>query len=164
MSEYTIDSIKISHRNEIIDIFNYYVENSFSAYFEKKVPYEFFDILMQSNVGYPALVVKNRQNEIVAFGMLRPHSVIPSFSATAETTYFVKDGYRGKGIGGMLLKELVSKAKEINIRSLLANISSLNEESLVFHKKNGFSECGRFAEVGTKHGVCFDTVWMQKFI
>ncbi|WP_340818117.1 N-acetyltransferase family protein [Methanolobus sp. WCC4] len=164
MSEYTIESIDLSHRNEIIDIFNYYVENSFAAYFENKVPYEFFDILMQSNTGYPSVVIKNEQNEIVAFGMLRPHSAIPSFSVTAETTYFVKDGYKGKGIGSMLLAELVSKAKDINIHSLLANISSINEESLMFHKKKGFSECGRFAEVGIKHGTTFDTVWMQKFI
>ncbi|HQP12426.1 MAG TPA: hypothetical protein PK470_06655 [Candidatus Omnitrophota bacterium] len=32
-------------RESVVDIFNYYVENSFSAYPEKKVPYEFFDTL-----------------------------------------------------------------------------------------------------------------------
>ncbi|WP_243669404.1 hypothetical protein [Methanoculleus chikugoensis] len=33
-----------------------------------------------------------------------------------------------------------------------------------FHRRHGFVECGRFRNVGSKHGVLFDVVWMQKFL
>jgi phosphinothricin acetyltransferase len=45
---------------------------------------------------------------------------------------------------------------------LLANISSKNMESLTFHKKHGFFECGRMYEVGEKFNELFDVIWMQK--
>jgi phosphinothricin acetyltransferase len=50
----------------------------------------------------------------------------------------------------------------MEITSLLANISSRNRQSLEFHLRNGFRECGRFLKVGHKFGEAFDVVWMQK--
>lgn len=46
--------------------------------------------------------------------------------------------------------------------NLLASISSRNEQSLAFHRKRGFVECGRLRDVGVKFGKSFDVVWMQK--
>ena len=63
-----------------------------------------------------------------------------------------------------MLNHLVDKAKQKGIWSILASISSLNEGSINFHKKNGFIECGRFKNVGRKKGQIFDTVWMQKML
>jgi L-amino acid N-acyltransferase YncA len=50
----------------------------------------------------------------------------------------------------------------MNITTLLANICSLNKQSLKFHRKNGFKRCGTFRKIGTKFGKDFDVVWMQK--
>jgi len=47
---------------------------------------------------------------------------------------------------------------------LLANISSHNEQSLDFHRKMGFQQCGRFRRVGKKFGKDFDVIWMQKLL
>jgi phosphinothricin acetyltransferase len=43
----------------------------------------------------------------------------------------------------------------------MAHISSLNEGSIRFHAARGFCECGRFRNIGIKHGRPFDMVWMQ---
>ena len=45
--------------------------------------------------------------------------------------------------------------------AFLAHISSANQASIRFHSRHGFTECGRFREVGEKHGTVFDMVWMQ---
>jgi len=45
--------------------------------------------------------------------------------------------------------------------STTAHISSLNEGSIRFHLRHGFTECGRFRRVGRKRGQDFDMVWMQ---
>jgi phosphinothricin acetyltransferase len=57
---------------------------------------------------------------------------------------------------------LTSEARRMGVTTLLAEVSSLNEISLNFHKKNGFRECGRLAGVGRKKGQVFDVVWLQK--
>jgi phosphinothricin acetyltransferase len=64
----------------------------------------------------------------------------------------------------MLFDALIDDAKKMEVTTLLASISSQNEESLAFHKRKGFDECGRFRKVGRKFGKEFDLVWMQKFI
>jgi len=151
-------------QKEIIDIFNYYVENSFAAYPEQKLPYEHFDHFLKMCEGYPALTAKDEQGNILGFGMLRAYNPFPTFSQTAEITYFIKPGYTGRGIGKKILDHLLDKARQKGITSIIASISSLNEGSIDFHKKNGFAECGRLREIGNKRGKTFDVVYMQKML
>lgn len=155
----TIREMKKEDRVSVIDIFNYYVEHSFAAYPEGKIPYEFYDIFMKSE-GYPRIVIEN-EDGVVGFAMLRPHSPIPAFRGTAEISYFIKPDMTGRGLGARMLRHLLNEAGVKGIRSILAGISSLNEGSLRFHSKHGFKECGRFNGIGLKKGHYFDVVWMQ---
>ena len=160
----TLTPISPDDRKDIIDIFNFYVENSFAAYPEKKLPYEFFDMLLNLCQGYPNATVKNISEEVTGFGMLRPYNPMPVFSRTAEITYFIKPGFTGHGIGRTLLDYLVDEGRKKGITSIIAGISSLNEGSIRFHLKNGFMECGRFKNVGQKKGKLFDVFYCQKMI
>jgi L-amino acid N-acyltransferase YncA len=98
----------------------------------------------------------------VGFGFMRAHHFADSFQRTAEVTYFILPENTRKGLGTAMLDLFVGEAKQRGIDSLLASISSRNEESIRFHLKNGFQECGRFIRVGRKFGEDFDVVWMQK--
>jgi L-amino acid N-acyltransferase YncA len=162
--EYNFCPISPEDQREVIDIFNYYIENSFSAYPEKRVPYEFFDFCLQSTAGYPTSIVKNKSKTIMGFGMLRHYSPMPTMAGTAEITYFIRPEYTGKGIGSEMLEYLLEEAREKGLHCILASISSFNEGSIRFHIQHGFSECGRFMEVGRKLGKTFDIVWMQKLL
>jgi L-amino acid N-acyltransferase YncA len=162
--EYDLFPLSSSDREEVIDIFNYYVENSFAAYPERRVPYEFFDLLIQSTAGYPSAIIKDKNKIILGFGMLRQYSPIPTMAGTVEITDFIRPGCTGKGIGSKILQYLLGEAREKGLHCALASISSLNEGSIRFHRQHGFSECGRFKEVGKKHGSLFDIVWMQKLL
>jgi L-amino acid N-acyltransferase YncA len=159
---YTFEPISPCDEKEIVDIFNYYVDNSYAAYPEQKVPYDFFYMLLKVSQGYPAVTIRNDQNEIMGFGMLRPYSPISTFALTAEITYFLKPGFTRKGVGKILLDYLLKKAKERGITSILASVSSLNNDSIQFHLKSGFIECGRFSEIGRKKDVPFDVVYFQR--
>jgi len=162
--EYSISPISNEDREAIMDIFNHYVENSFAAYPENRLPYQAFDMLLQMADGFPTGTIKDQSGRILGFGMLRTHNPMPTFSRTAEGTYFIHPDYTGKGLGKKLLGFLVKGAVEKGITNILASISSLNLRSIDFHKKNGFIECGRFKNVGRKKGQLFDTVWMQKVL
>lgn len=160
--EYSISPILDQDRESVIDIFNYYVDNSFAAYPEDKLPYRAFDMLMRMSDGLPTGSIKDKNGKVVGFGMLRRHSPMRAFSHTAEVTYFIDPEHTGKGLGKVLLDYLERGAIEKGIKNILANMSSLNPNSIRFHQKNGFIECGRFRKVGKKKGQEFDTLWMQK--
>lgn len=162
--EYSMSPISNEDRKSIIDIFNHYVENSFAAYPETKLPYEAFDKFLQMAQDYPSAKVKDKNDRVIGFGLLRAHNPMPTFAVTAEITYFIHPDHTGKGIGTKLLRLLEKEGKQKGITNILANISSLNPRSIDFHKKNGFNECGRFKNVGNKKGRVFDTLWMQKML
>ncbi len=162
--DFSIEPVTAEDGRAIIDIFNHYVENTFAAYPESKVPYEFFGLFMNMSQGYPFLVAKDENGKVLGFGLLRPHNPMPAFSRTAEITYFLAPEHTGQGIGKAMLDRLLAEGKERGITSILANISSLNPGSLAFHRKNGFVECGRFIGIGRKKGREFDVVWMQRRI
>jgi phosphinothricin acetyltransferase len=162
--DYSISPMRHEDREAIIDIFNYYVENSFAAYPENKLPYQAFDIFLEMSKGYPTGSVRDANGEVVGFGMLRAHNPMPAFSHTAEATYFIHPDHTGKGLGMLLLAFLEKGGREKGLTTILASISSLNPGSIEFHRKNGFTECGRFRKVGRKKGHDFDTVWMQKML
>ncbi len=159
------ETLSEAHREPVIDIFNHYIENDFAAYLENRVPYGFYDMILNLTKGYPsAAVINSGTGDVIGYGFLRAYSPLPVFKRSAEVSYFLHRDVTGKGTGGRLLAHLESEAIKMDISMLLANISSLNEISLRFHSAHGFSECGRFKDIGRKFGREFDVVWMQKRI
>lgn len=161
---YRFEKLSEKHRKPVIDIYNYYVENSFAAYPLSKVGYDFFDIFLQMSKGYPAVAVKADNGEIVGFAFLKAYHPLETFKRTAEITCFLLPEHTRRGIGEAILKRFVEEAKKLGVDSILANISSLNQQSIEFHLKNGFKECGRFRSIGRKFDRDFDVVWMQRTI
>lgn len=164
MSEITFSPITDTEREAIVDLFNYYIEHSFAAYPEQKVPYGFFALFLETCRNYPSVVARMPDGSVAGFGLLHAHNPIPAFLHTAEITYFIRPDLTGKGLGSKMLARLESDGKQQGICTILASVSSLNKGSIRFHAGHGFTECGRFKEVGKKKGIVFDTVWMQKFI
>lgn len=164
MSQYLLGTITPSDRKAVIDLFNHYIENSFAAYPDHKVPYEFFGMFLAMCKGHPSVTLKDNEGTLAGFGTLRPHNPMPTFSHTAEVTYFIRPELTGRGLGSQMLDFLMAEGKKCGISQVLASISSLNERSIRFHQKHGFTECGRFRRVARKKDIFFDIVWMQKTI
>ena len=161
---FQIRHVTDSDRNAVMDIFNYYIENSFAAFFEKKLGYDSFEPMKQLAYGDAFYVIEDNGRQVIGFGLLKRFHPSEVFNHAAELGYFIKPDYTVRGLGTLLLAQLIQDAKKMNIRVLLAGISSLNEKSVEFHKKHGFFECGRFQGIGQKRGEIFDLVWMQNFI
>jgi len=147
----------------ISEVFNYFVENSDASYEVNKVGRDFYSKMRAGSPQYPFYVIE-ASNAVIGFGFLRPYRNTETFRRTAEATYFILPNHTRKGLGKKLLQVLEKEANKMGITTLLANISSLNEQSLNFHRKNGFRRCGTFKKIGTKFGKDFDVVWMQKFL
>ncbi|HWP97074.1 MAG TPA: GNAT family N-acetyltransferase [Syntrophomonadaceae bacterium] len=149
---------------QVIDIFNYYIENSFAAYLDTKLSYDTFEPLRGLAQGYPFYVIENERDGVIGFGFMGKYHPSQAFNQVAELTYFLSPLHINRGLGTKLLNILIAEAKELGVETLLASINSLNPSSVNFHLVNGFKECGRFIGIGRKQGTNFDVIWMQKFI
>jgi len=159
---YTLEPMTDAHRAAVIDIYNHYVEHSFAAFPEALVGYEMFDRFLTMTEGYPALVAKADTGDVIAFAFLRAYHPADTFERTAEISCFILPRHVQRGLGTRLVSALIDGAKRIGLENILASISSLNEESLSFHRRCGFVECGRLRAIGRKRGRAFDVVWMQR--
>jgi len=159
--DYSFEEMSEEHRTGVVDIFNYYIENSFAAYPEEPFNYDFFDRFMAMACNYPSAVVKDVSGEIVGFAFLHPFHSISTFSKTAMITYFIMPEHTGKGLGSAILEKFIEEAKKKGIKIIMANLSSENKGSMNFHLKKGFRECGRFKKIGRKFGKNFDFITMQ---
>lgn len=160
--EIKFDKMREIHLSEVIDIFNYYVSKTTSAYREKIVNKDFgFNFLAEEDV-YCSFVIKDNADRIIGFCLLEPHMNISTFSEIAEVMYFIHHEYTGKGIGSLTLKKLENEARKIGVRALIADISTENNGSIDFHKKNGFVEYGRLPSFAKKFNRHFGIVYLLK--
>lgn len=160
---FTIRKAGDRDRDATTAIFNHYVEHSFAAYPDRPVDGTFFDFMKKIIYG-DAFFVMEQKEKIIGFAFLKRYHPYPAFNRVAEVGYFILPEYARKGLGTRLLQKLEDTARNMEIDTLLANVSSLNPPSLAFHKKHGFRECGRFKQISRKFGRDIDIVWMQKFL
>ncbi len=160
--DYRFARLSDGDRVAVIDIFNYYVQNSFAAYPSVNLGYDAFDFITRLIGGYPSVSVRDGNDEVIGFGFIRAYNPSDTMTRTAEVSYFLAPGHTRKGIGSAILEHLIAEGRKMEVDNLLAGISSRNEQSINFHLRHGFVECGRFKNVGKKFGEDFDIVWMQK--
>ena len=74
---------------------------------------------------------------------------------------YVKQEYRGKGIGTKLMETIILEGRQKGIHTVIARISEGNEVSVHLHKSFNFKHIGTMKEVGIKFGKIYDVLLMQ---
>ena len=110
---------------------------------------------------YPVLVAES-SNKIVGWASLTQWSDRCAYEKTAEVSVYVQKDHRGKGIGKMLLEQLVLRGKKAGIHYMLARITEGNKTSIHLHELFGFTHVGIMKEVGFKFGKFLDVTLMEK--
>ena len=103
------------YQKETIDIFNYYIEHTTSAYRSEKVDYDFFSALVDENV-VCAYAVMNNSNDVIGFCMLEKYKNIRTFNELGDCMYFIKPEMTGKGVGRNMLSLIENDAKQNGIK------------------------------------------------
>ena len=80
-----------------------------------------------------------------------------------EDSIYLRPEARGKGIGGLLLAELLARCEAAGARQMVAVIGdSLNEGSIRVHRQHGFEQTGILRSAGWKFERWLDVVLMQR--
>jgi L-amino acid N-acyltransferase YncA len=82
----------------------------------------------------------------------------PAYNGTAEIGIYVREGHRGKGIGGRLLREAIGRAPDLGIKTLTAGTFAVNEPSLRLFERFGFERWAHFPRVAELDGAEIDLV------
>ncbi len=156
-----IRPVNVQDWQSVTAIFNHFVASSFAAYPDEPVDESFFCDRHDANPEYPFLVAEGDEG-VVGFAYLSPFHAVPTMRQTASLTYFIHPDHTGRGLGSAFLERLLDAGREMGVTTFMAHVSSLNPGSIRFHLTHGFTECGRFRNIGVKHGRSFDMVWLQK--
>ncbi|WP_242052987.1 GNAT family N-acetyltransferase, partial [Dysgonomonas sp. GY617] len=84
-----------------------------------------------------------------------------AYDITLETSVYIDEKAQAKGLGTILYAELINKAREINIHSLIGVISLPNPISQKLHEKFNFELVGNFKESGLKFNKLIDVEFWQ---
>lgn len=115
-----------------------------------------------SALGLPWLVAET-DGCIAAFAYAGPFRLRPAYRYTVENSIYVDRTHRGKGLGRLLLMELIARCQALGLRQMLGVIGdSANDGSIALHASCGFSRIGTMKAVGWKFDEWRDVVIMQR--
>ena len=141
-------------------IYGHYVETCTCTWEESDKELFSRETLARRGPRHPLLVVEE-DGRLLAWGSLSPYNTRSGWRHVAEDSIFLHPEARGKGLGKLLLGELVSRARAIGFRKLLARISGDQPASLGLHLALGFCEVGRLRGAGQKQGKRLDAVYLE---
>jgi L-amino acid N-acyltransferase YncA len=113
--------------------------------------------------GFPIIVAVADEN-VVGFGFYSEFRFREAYKFTVEHSVYASHQYIGKGIGKLLLQELIALAKAQQLHTMIGVIDAENESSIAFHKKFGFEVVGIVKETGFKFDRWLHSVFVQKML
>ncbi len=147
----------------ILAIFNEAILNSTALYdYEPRTPAfmaAWFEAKRKGD--YPVIGVVDEHGELLGFGSYGSFRAWAAYQYTVEHSIYVKRGWRGKGVGKLLLPEVIATARAQQFHVLVGAIDSQNSASIALHRKFGFHHAGTIRQVGFKFGRWLDLDFYQ---
>ncbi|MDQ3734479.1 MAG: metalloregulator ArsR/SmtB family transcription factor [Actinomycetota bacterium] len=100
--------------------------------------------------------------EVAGWAAVKSVSARPVYAGVAETSVYVGDGFRGRGVGKSLIHRQVTAADEGGLWTLQTAIFPENRASIALHQAAGFRTLGMRERIGQLNGVWRDTVFLER--
>ena len=111
-----------------------------------------------------AIVAVEPDGDLLGFGSLSRFGSRAGYRFTVEDTVYVRPQSERRGVGRLLLEELIARARSGGSHAVLGRIAGENEPSIALHRACGFVEVGREREVGFKFDRWLDVVTMELLV
>lgn len=148
----------------IREIYNYYVANSTVTFDEDaKTLAEWRDKFEYlAKLGMPFIVAVSPRGQILGYALVAPWKQKRAYRFTVENSIYLGPAATGKGLGRVLLAELITRSKQAGLKEMIAVIADQGAEaSLALHEQFGFHEIGRMGRVGFKFERWLGIVMLQ---
>lgn len=166
MAGFQIVDATEAHLPGVMAIFNHAVRETFSIWSETETTLEQRKawLAMRNGAGFPVVVAVDpaRPKDVLGYGSFGVFRDFPGYVKTVEHSVYVAPAAQRRGIGRMVLAELVARAKEKGLEAMIGGIDSANAGSIALHEQAGFEIQGTLKGVGRKFGKRLDLVFMVK--
>jgi L-amino acid N-acyltransferase YncA len=127
--------------------------------FEDEVPsWEEWDA---AHLETPRLVARE-SGAVVGWAALAPYSERACYRGVVLNSVYVGWASRGRGVGRVLLEELVRRADDEGLWTIQASIFPENQASIALHASCGFRIVGTRERLAQKQGRWRDVVLMER--
>lgn len=151
------------HAPEILAIFNDAILNSTALWEYKARTLETMKTWFATKAAgnFPIIGLVDDDNQLLGFASYGTFRAWAAYKYSVEHSVYVRADQRGKGLGKILLHELIKKAKEQEFHTLIGAIDIDNKGSIALHEKMGFEYAGTIKQAGYKFGRWLDFVFYQ---
>jgi L-amino acid N-acyltransferase len=148
----------------INDIYNYYVEHSTCTYQEQPETIgDRFEWFHNHGHAYPVTIAEHN-GQVVGWSSISPYHSRSAYRHTIENSVYVRHGWHRRGIGSLLLEDVINKSRTLGYHAIIAAIDSDQTQSIALHAKYNFQHSGRLEQVGRKFGQWLDVIYMELFL
>jgi L-amino acid N-acyltransferase YncA len=160
----TIRTATIDDSQALARIYGHHCLHGFGTFEEVEPSPEDMSRRLQTvrDHGLPYLVADSAQG-VLGFayaGVFRPRA---AYRFTVEDSIYLHPDHTGKGLGKLLLNQVIADCEQMGLRQMMAVIGdSANAGSINLHRSLGFEHKGIGSDLGFKHGRWVDIVWMQR--
>lgn len=113
---------------------------------------------------FPVIGIENNEGEFMGFASYGVFRNWPGYKYSVEHSVYVDARFHGKGIGTLLMQELIRLAQSQNYHTMIGAIDASNEASMALHRRLGFEYCGTIRQAGFKFGHWLDMVLYQRIL
>ena len=101
---------------------------------------------------------------VVGWGSLSRFHPRSAYRKTVENSVYVRHDLHRRGVGSVLLADLIERATTVGHHSIIALIDSGQHGSLALHERHAFARVGNLREVGIKFGRWGDVIYLQRML
>lgn len=146
----------------LLAVYAPYVEKTFITFeYEVPTPEEFRGRIQRTLAYYPYLTAVEG-DKILGYAYASQFKARAAYNWSAETSIYLREDARGRGIGSALYRALEEYLYRQHICNLCACIAHPHPESEAFHEKFGYRTVAHFHRSGFKNGQWIDMIWMEK--
>ncbi|MCI4659992.1 MULTISPECIES: GNAT family N-acetyltransferase [Cryobacterium] len=163
--EYSMRDALITDLPYIREIYNYYVANSTVTFDVDPMTLAAWrsKFYYLGKLGMPFIVAVSPAGQILGYALVTPWKEKRAFRFTVENSIYLGAASTGKGLGRVLLGELITRSKDAGLKEIIAVIADQGADaSIKLHLDFGFKEIGRMGKVGFKFDRWLGTVLLQK--
>ena len=151
-----------AHLAAMAEIYNDAVRHSVATFDVEPQPPDLFATRVASTRPGDHVLVAEHDHEVVGMSWATTYRPRPAYALTRETSIYLPEEARGRGLGRALYDELLRRVDADGIHTCLAVIAQPNPASEALHTAVGFERVGLLREVGRKFDHWVDTAWWQR--
>lgn len=164
MSDVQIRLATAADLSAINDIYNYYVLHSTCTYQEEPETIDARQAWLAARAAAHPVTVACIGGDIIGSGALSPFHKRSAYGRTVENAIYVHHAHHRRGVGRLLLTDLIARAAPLGHHTIIALIDADQPASIALHETLGFTRIGHLKEVGRKFGRWLDVIYMQRML